>query len=118
MTAYKLSDHVGNKQIAVFQRYVAGVLWYETDCTYFEFPVPADELDGASVKAREPASMFIRWIKRHMSMIEREKTAQAAPKCIGCGDPIPSGVAGYCTEECCDRFEGNNSVATETEPTE
>jgi hypothetical protein len=105
MTAYKLSDHIGNKQKAIFVRFVAGVLWYRTDATDFEFPVPADELDGASVSAREPASMFLRWIRRHIAMIEREKAAQSAPKCLGCGCPIPAGVAGYCTDDCAESYE-------------
>ena len=67
----KVSDHVGNGQKAIFRRYAAGALWYETDRTGFLFQVPVDEIEGTSVSAREPAILFMRWIRRQMDSNEQ-----------------------------------------------
>lgn len=69
MTKLTMMDLFGNKQAAIFQRYSAGVLWYRTEVHEFEFPVPVAELDGAQVMAREPATVFMRWIKRHLDLV-------------------------------------------------
>lgn len=81
MTTLKLSDHIGNNQRAIFHRYANGVMYYETDCTGFYFAVPIADLGTALVGSNEPASMFMKWIKRQMekntqAMFEQSNTAQ------------------------------------------
>ena len=47
---------------AVFVEFHSGNLFYEVDG--FRFPVPVNELHGASVCASEKASVFMKWIRK------------------------------------------------------
>ena len=70
----KLIDLIKDKK-AVFVEFHSGNLFYEIDVwsdydshgvrskSKFRFPVPVDELHGASVGASEKASVFMKWIK-------------------------------------------------------
>ena len=57
-----------NKQVR-FVRFERGELWYSTECG-FEFPIPAEDLQGATFNAQDKALLFMRWIKRHINHIE------------------------------------------------
>lgn len=64
----KLKDLIKGKT-AVFTEYHGGNLFYQVGS--FRFPVPVDELHGASIKAEEKASVFMKWIKRANDQIEK-----------------------------------------------
>lgn len=55
---------------AVFVEYHSENMFYEIEGENFRFPVPVKELQGTSVKAKERASVFMRWIKRALKQIE------------------------------------------------
>jgi len=57
----KITDLIKGKT-AVFVEFHGGNLFYEIDGK-FRFPVPVDELQGASVGAEEKASVFMKWIR-------------------------------------------------------
>jgi len=52
--------------------YKEGELWYVTECG-FEFPVPTSDTQGAVFNNEDKAIFFMRWIKKHMKMIEEAK---------------------------------------------
>jgi len=59
-------------------------LWYITE-DGFEFPVPLDEIGNATFLAEDRAILFMRYIRKHMEMLEQAKKdheleMQAAPK--------------------------------------
>jgi len=58
----KLTDLIKGKT-ATFVEFHGGNLFYEID-GMFRFPVPVDELQGASISSTEKASVFMKWIKR------------------------------------------------------
>ena len=62
-----LKDHVKGR--SSFKFYRSGIVYYLTD-TGLEFPVPIDDLDGASVTASEKSLYFMRWIKKHLKTLE------------------------------------------------
>lgn len=48
-------------------------LWYVCN-DGFEFPIPLDDTKGAEFKAEDKGMFFMRWIRKHMSLIEAAKT--------------------------------------------
>ena len=58
----KLTELIKGK-VAVFEEFHSGNLFYTIDDS-FRFPVPVNELDGATVSRIEKASVFMKWIKR------------------------------------------------------
>ena len=64
----KVTDLIRGKT-AVFVEFHSGNLFYEIDGE-FRFPVPVEELHGASISAEEKASVFMKWIKRAVKQIE------------------------------------------------
>jgi hypothetical protein len=59
-----------------FSWYRCGELWYVTECG-FEFPVPVADAGTAVFQAEDKAILFMRYIRKHVDMLEREKTAAA-----------------------------------------
>ena len=55
-----------------FLFYKEGELWYITECG-FEFPVPISDTGAAEFKNEDKAILFMRWIRKHMNMIEEAK---------------------------------------------
>ena len=56
----------GNK--ATFIEFHSGTLFYEVNG--FRFPIPVEELQGASIKAEEKASVFLKWIRKALKEVE------------------------------------------------
>jgi len=69
-----IKDMVKNKQVT-FQYYREGELWYSTACG-FNFPVPIADVGGASLMASDRAIMFMRWIRKHITMLQSAKQAE------------------------------------------
>lgn len=51
-----------------FVRYRAGNLWYATE-SGFEFPVPVSDAGEATFLAEDKASLFMRYIRKHLEAI-------------------------------------------------
>ena len=47
-------------------------LWYVTECG-FEFPVPISDVGTGIFKDEDKAILFMRWIRKHMKMIDEAK---------------------------------------------
>lgn len=58
-----------------FLSFADGELWYMTE-DGFEFPVPVEDTQGAVFLNKDNALLFMRWIRRHMEMIEQAKLEQ------------------------------------------
>ena len=54
--------------------YRDGDLWYRTECG-FEFPVPVAEAGVAVFHVEEKAILLMRYIRKHVDMLERERVA-------------------------------------------
>ncbi len=67
-----IKDHV--KGLVTFLYYRKGSLWYRTD-SGFDFPVPVEDTGDASFLATDKAMMFMRYIRKHMAVLEAEKSA-------------------------------------------
>lgn len=48
-------------------------LWYVCN-DGFEFPIPLADTEGAEFKATDKALYFMRWIRKHVDLIEKAKT--------------------------------------------
>jgi hypothetical protein len=55
-----------------FQHYQDGSLIYRCDDD-FQFPVPISDCGSARFPAKEKGMLFMRWIRKHMSIIEDKK---------------------------------------------
>ena len=66
-----------NKQV-VFSHYKEGELWYRTE-DGFEFPVPVSDVGSATMLATDKALLFMRYIRKHVDMLNqaRENAATA-----------------------------------------
>ena len=49
-----------------------GNLYYETECG-FRFPVPLSDVGTATFNAEDKAMLFMRWIRKHMKVVEEGK---------------------------------------------
>ncbi|SOK58732.1 hypothetical protein [Yersinia phage fHe-Yen9-04] len=55
-----------------FSHYQNNELWYSTECG-FMFPVPVADTGNAEFKQEDKATFFMRWIRKHLEMIENER---------------------------------------------
>ena len=62
---------VKDKQVT-FLYYKENELWYTTECG-FEFPVPIDDVGTAAMMPKDKAILYMRWIRKHINMIEDSK---------------------------------------------
>ena len=75
-----------------FTRYFDGQLWYQVDywdgdgtpsdsaCRYvFEFPGPVSDIGNATFFATDKAILFMRYIRKHLEMIEKARAEQDVP---------------------------------------
>ena len=60
-----------------FRSYREREFWYETECG-FVFPVPLDDIGSAEMLAADKAILFMRYIRKHVALIEGARFAQAA----------------------------------------
>ena len=70
-----IKDMVSNGKKVNFIRYQDGEMWYATECG-FEFPIPAEDLKGATFLAQDKAMLFLRWINKHSKMLDSAKSSQ------------------------------------------
>jgi hypothetical protein len=59
-------------KVVQFIYYKDKSLWYKTECNYV-FPVPIDDIGNATMLHEDRAILFMRYIKRHMDMIENSR---------------------------------------------
>ena len=69
-----IKEMVAGKQVT-FVRYQNKELWYVTECG-FEFPVPIEDTNEAAFNAQDKAMLFMRWIRKHLAMLESAKQDQ------------------------------------------
>lgn len=67
----------GDKHVS-FVHYKDSELWYETECG-FRFPVPISEAGNATFRARDRALLFMRYIRKHIALLEEARAAWAVP---------------------------------------
>jgi hypothetical protein len=72
----RAADHIRGK--SYFLRYRAGLLWYRTDDTGLEFPVPTVDLEGAELAHLERSSACLKWIRRHLETLTAAVLARQA----------------------------------------
>ncbi len=70
-----LKDMVSNNKKVFFTRYQQQELWYKTECG-FEFPVPLSDTGDAAFIQEDKALLFMRWIKKHIDLINQAKKQQ------------------------------------------
>ncbi len=67
----KILDRVKDKVVR-FAFYRKNELWYVCE-DGFEFPVPISDTGDAEFKVEDKAMLFMRWIRKHMELIETAK---------------------------------------------
>jgi hypothetical protein len=67
-----IKELVSNDRQLSFVRYCDGELWYATD-DGFEFPVPVADIGGATFLARDKALLFMRYMRKHLQVIEQAR---------------------------------------------
>jgi len=63
-----ITELVRNKQ-ARFVHYREGKFIYQTE-DGFQFPIPLTEVGAATLLAEDKALFFMRWIRRHLEVME------------------------------------------------
>lgn len=58
-----------------FLHYTKGNLWYEVSGTDFYFPVPIEDTGDAYFMRTDKASLYMRYIRKHLESIEEGKNA-------------------------------------------
>lgn len=67
-----IKDMVKDGKQVTFKFYKAKELWYVTECG-FEFPVPIDDIGDATFLAQDKAMLFMRYIRKHLAMLEEAR---------------------------------------------
>lgn len=70
-----IKDRVASGKVVTFSHYQQGELWYICE-DGFEFPVPIDDTGDAKFKPDDKAMFFMRWIRKHMQLIEKARILQ------------------------------------------
>jgi hypothetical protein len=73
MNIARIKDLTGQGKTVSFSYYEKGNLVYETDCG-FEFYVPISDCGDGIFLAEDKASMFRRYIRKQMDLIEEGKS--------------------------------------------
>jgi len=60
-----------NKKVR-FKYFRENTFYYETECG-FEFPIGIDEVNGATFQSEDRAMLFMRWIRKHLALIEKAR---------------------------------------------
>ena len=66
-----VKDMVKDKVVR-FSFYRENELWYVTECD-FEFPVPIIDIGNATFLAEDKAILFMRYINKHIKLLENAK---------------------------------------------
>lgn len=75
-----IKDLVGKDKKVYFSFYRDGELWYKVlyeyndrydgpNGSWFEFPIPPDDMKGALFKAEDKSILFMRWIRKHLDYL-------------------------------------------------
>ena len=77
-----LKTMIAPANYAEFTRYFDGQLWYQI-CNKGskigpEFPVPISDIGTATFLRDDRATMFMRYVRKHLEMLEKAKTEQMA----------------------------------------
>jgi hypothetical protein len=67
-----IKEMVAHGRKVQFTHYKNGDLWYVTE-TGFAFPVPIADIGDATFLATDKAVLFMRYIKKHMAMLEQAR---------------------------------------------
>ena len=70
-----VKDLVNNGQRVKFVKYQQQELWYKCE-NGFEFPVPISDTGDAAFAEEDKALLFMRWIKKHIDMLEHAKRSE------------------------------------------
>ena len=70
-----VKDLVNNGQRVKFVKYQQQELWYKCE-NGFEFPVPISDTGDAAFGEEDKALLFMRWIKKHIDMLEHAKRSE------------------------------------------
>lgn len=73
-TKMKILDLVKDNTV-VFMYYRNKELWYEIEDVGFRFPVPIDDCGDGHFGADGKAITYMRWIRKQLEAIEKEKAA-------------------------------------------
>ena len=66
---YDLKNMVNDNKHVSFTYATRTALYYTTECN-FTFPVPYGEIGNASFRRNEKAILLMRWIKKHITLME------------------------------------------------
>lgn len=66
-----IKDHI--RGTSVFRYYKDGNLWYSTEDTGFDFPVPIDDIGTASFNRIEKSLIMMRYIRKWMKILEEQQ---------------------------------------------
>lgn len=71
---HQMADTLKNrvKGSTNFINYHDGALWYKCD-DGFEFPVPMEDIGGATFNATEKGILMMRYIRKYMAILEQAK---------------------------------------------
>lgn len=69
-----LKERVSAGKVVKFMYFKDSELWYETE-DGFEFPVPINDTGGATFLAEDKAMLFMRYIRKHMAMLDEARAA-------------------------------------------
>jgi hypothetical protein len=67
-----VKDMVKDNKVVRFQFYRDQSLFYETECGSI-FPVPINDIGNATFMAEDKALLFMRYIRKHIDVIKKEK---------------------------------------------
>ena len=67
-----LKDRVSKGKVVKFIRFQNNELWYQCE-DGFEFPIHVSDTGNAEFKNQDAALFFMRWIRKHMEMIEQAR---------------------------------------------
>lgn len=59
-----------------FTHFVDGEFWYVT-ASGFAFPVPLADIGNATLLASDKATLFVRYIRKYLALLEQAKQEQA-----------------------------------------
>lgn len=75
MDMARIKELTGKGKTVKFTQYEKGNLVYETDCG-FEFYVPIADCGDGIFMAEDKASMFRRYIRKHLDMIDEGRSEE------------------------------------------
>ena len=76
-TLPKILEMVGPDKQVTFLRYQSEELWYRCE-NGFEFPVPISDTNDAAFLPADRSMVFMRWIRKHLAMIEKARAEAKA----------------------------------------